>query len=138
MNRVHLLGNLGADPELRMTAGGQAVLKFTLATSESWKDKQTGQKKEETQWHRCIIWGPRGEGLAKHLTKGSKVVVEGKIKYGKYEKNGVTHYSTDIVVDNVHFAGGSKAQPGGTPYGGNYAPAAEPAADPLNDDDIPF
>lgn len=143
MNRVHLLGNIGADPELRMTAGGTAVLKFTMATSEKWKDKGTGQLKEETQWHRIVMWGQRAETLAKMLTKGQKVCVEGKLKYGKYDDNaGVTRYTTDVVIDQLHFCGskGDK-QSGGSPspYGGSYAPNDGPADKPaIDDDDIPF
>lgn len=142
MNRVCLLGNIGADPELRMTSGGQACLKFSLATSETWKDK-AGAKQERTEWHRIVMWGTRAEALSKHLAKGQKVAVEGKIAYGKYDdKNGVTRYTTDIIVDNLHFAGGARNEGGGSPYGGGYQDdgkdRGKKAEKEDNFDDLPF
>jgi single-strand DNA-binding protein len=142
MNRVMLLGNIGADPELRMTQGGNAVLKFSLATSFRWKDER-GEKQEKTEWHRCVMWGKRAEGLAKHLSKGSKIAVEGRIQYGKYEdKNGVERYSTDIVIDTLHFAGAKREaggeQDGPSPYAGNYGAEKKTEDKSFDDDDIPF
>lgn len=109
MNKWIGMGNLGADPELRMTSGGNACLKFNLATTEKWNDKQSGQKQERTEWHRCVMWGPRAEGLAKYLSKGSKVLVEGRIHYDSYDKDGIKRYTTDIVVSDLEFAGDSKS-----------------------------
>lgn len=142
MNRVHLLGNIGADPELRMTGGGTAVLKFSLATNERWKD-QSGAKQERTEWHRIVMFGKSAEGLARHLAKGMMVAVEGKIRYGSYEdKQGVKRYTTDINVDQLHFCGSSKGsqQSSPSPYGGSYASDEAPAAQKssYDDDDIPF
>lgn len=108
MNRVFLMGNLGKDAELKVLAGDNAVCNFSVATSETWKDKQTGEKKERTEWHRCQLFGPRAKSIAQYLVKGTKVVVEGSIRYGSYEKDGVKHYTTDINVTNVEFAGGGK------------------------------
>jgi single-strand DNA-binding protein len=99
------MGNLGADAELRVTSGGQPMLKMRLATTETWKDGN-GEKKERTDWHRCTLWGKRAEALAKHLTKGTKILVEGRIQYDQYEKDGQKMYSTDINVTNVVFCGG--------------------------------
>lgn len=141
MNRWHGLGNIGADPELRMTGAGSAVLKFSLATNERWKD-QSGQKQERTEWHRIVMFGKRAEGLARHLSKGMMVAVEGRIQYGSYEdKQGVKRYTTDIVVDQLHFCGsrgGQQSEP--SPYGGSYASDEAPAAQKssYDDDDIPF
>jgi single-strand DNA-binding protein len=147
VNRAILMGNLGSDPELRTSQGGEAVLKFSLATSYTWKDKG-GAKQEKTDWHRCVMFGKRAEALSRHLSKGSKIAVEGRIQYGSYEdKNGDKRYTTDIIVDQLHFAGGGKGgqQGGPSPYAGNYAddgvaraPAKAPAADEFSEDDIPF
>ena len=100
MNRVILIGNLGADPELRHTQGDQAVLNLRMATTESWIDKD-GDKKERTDWHNVTIWGKRGEGLARCLNKGSRLCVEGRIQTRSYEKGGEKRYATDIVANNV-------------------------------------
>ncbi|MGA2448403.1 MAG: single-stranded DNA-binding protein [Polyangiaceae bacterium] len=100
LNRVMLLGNLGADPELKVTQGGQAVLKLRLATTETYLDKGN-QKQERTEWHRVTIWGRRGEALAKFLRKGDLLFVEGRLQTSSYERNGEKRYSTDIIAVNV-------------------------------------
>lgn len=100
INRVILLGNLGADPELRMTAGGQAVLKLRLATSESYLDRNK-TRQDRTEWHAVTVWGGRGESLARLLSKGSKVLVEGRIQTSNYDKDGVKVYRTEINATNV-------------------------------------
>jgi single-strand DNA-binding protein len=100
LNRVYLIGNLGADPELRHTQGDQAVLNLRIATTESWVDKE-GERKERTDWHNVTIWGKRGEGLARCLNKGSRLCVEGRIQTRSYEKDGEKRYATDIVATNV-------------------------------------
>lgn len=107
LNKVLLLGNLGADPELRVTPGGQAVLKLRLATTESYLDK-SNTRQERTEWHRITIWGKRGEALAKFLTKGDRIFIEGRIQTSSYEKNGEKRYSTDIIANNVILAGGGR------------------------------
>jgi single-strand DNA-binding protein len=138
MNKCFLLGRLGADAELKMTQGGKAILKFSLATSEKWTNAN-GEKQEKTEWHRCQMWGDRGTKLAQYLTKGKQIAVEGSISYGSYEKDNVKHYTTDIKVLNIEFAGDSK--------GGNASSSSSDAAgddDPLapsgivGDDDLPF
>lgn len=135
MNRVILLGNLGADAELRVLNNGDSVLNFRLATSESWKDKETGEKKEKVEWHSCALFGKRAEGLAAHLLKGTKLLVEGSIETRSYEKDGEKRYATSIKVRDVEFAGGAK---GG---GAKANPTTEPddfGASQDGDDDLPF
>jgi single-strand DNA-binding protein len=113
INRVTLLGNLGADPELRFTQGGQAVLNIRLATTESYLDK-SGERKERTDWHSVTVWGKRGEGLAKILRKGSSILVEGRIQTSSYDdREGVKRYKTEIVANNVVLCGGRPQGRGG-------------------------
>lgn len=101
VNIVHLIGNLGNDVEVKYTQGGQAVARFSLATTESWKDKN-GEKKEETSWHRVVAFARLGEICGEYLKKGSKVYVQGRLKYGKYTgSDGVERYSTDILASEM-------------------------------------
>ncbi len=119
LNRVLLLGNLGSDPELRTTAGGTAVLKFRLATSEKYKD-QNNAWQERTEWHRIVVWGKRGEALHRFLRKGTRLFVEGSLRTSSYEdKDGQKKYSTEIVAQNVLFADSGR---GGEESAGSYAP----------------
>jgi len=111
VNKVILVGNLGADPELRVTPGGQSVLSIRMATTESYLDASK-QRQERTEWHRVSVWGKRGEGLAKILSKGDRIYVEGRLQTSKYEKNGQTMYSTDIVATNVVLCGGKRVDAG--------------------------
>lgn len=104
LNRVMLLGNLGADPELRMTGGGQAVLKLRLATSESYLDKNR-VRQERTEWHSVVVWGKRGEALSKFLTKGSRLFVEGSLRTSSYEVEGQKRYRTEVIAREVILAG---------------------------------
>ena len=127
MNKVVLLGRLGGDAELKVTQGGQAVSKFSLATSEKWKDKD-GELQERTEWHRCVFWGDRAKKLNQYLTKGKQILVEGSIRYGSYEKDGVKMYTTDINVMNVEFAGDAK-NGGGKKESRDDAPTAETPED---------
>ncbi|HEY1954632.1 MAG TPA: single-stranded DNA-binding protein [Polyangiaceae bacterium] len=146
LNRVLLLGNLGADPELRVTPGGQAVLKLRLATTESYLDR-SNTRQERTEWHRVTVWGKRGEALAKFLTKGDRIFVEGRIQTSSYEKNGEKRYSTDIIANNIILAGGGRRERsegdaprsyGGGGGGGGRGPARDEApmdAGPADDFD---
>jgi len=140
LNKCMLLGNLGADPELKVTPGGQAVLKLRLATTESYLDKsQTRQ--ERSEWHRITIWGKRGEGLAKILSKGDRIFVEGRIQTSTYEKDGEKRYSTEIVANNVILCGGRKRDAGGDSQRDSVPPTApsDPTPAPAGgDDEIPF
>jgi single-strand DNA-binding protein len=126
LNRVLLLGNLGADPELRVTPGGQAVLKLRLATNESYVDKNN-VRQERTEWHRVTVWGRRAEALGKFLQKGDSLFIEGRLQTSSYEKNGEKRYSTDIVATNIILSGGrGRAEGAGAPRegggGGSRAP----------------
>jgi single-strand DNA-binding protein len=113
LNRVMLLGNLGADPELRMTSGGQAVLKLRLATSETYLDRNK-VRQERTEWHSVIIWGKRGEALAKILAKGSRIFVEGGLRTSSYDdKEGKKRYKTEVVANNIILSGGGRGGGGG-------------------------
>ena len=117
LNKVMLLGNLGADPELKMTQGGQSVLKLRLATTETYLDKnQTRQ--ERTEWHSVTLWGKRGEALAKFLTKGERIFVEGSLRTSSYEKNGEKRYSTEINATNIILGGRGKGAGAGDEMGG--------------------
>ena len=116
LNKVMLLGNLGADPELKMTQGGQAVLKLRLATTETYLDKNQ-QRQERTEWHSVTLWGKRGEALAKFLTKGERIFVEGSLRTSSYEKNGEKRYSTEINATNIILTG-SKGRGAGDEMGG--------------------
>jgi single-strand DNA-binding protein len=106
VNRVILVGNLGQNPEVRFTAGNQPVAHFSVATSRSWKDK-SGDMKEETEWHRVVVWGRQAESAGKYLSKGRQVYVEGRMHTRSWEgKDGQKHYTTEVVADNVVFLGG--------------------------------
>lgn len=136
LNRVMLLGNLGADPELRFTQGGQAVLNMRLATTETYLDKDR-VRKERTDWHNVVVWGKRGEALAKILAKGSSIFVEGSLRTSSYDdREGNKRYKTEVVAQNVILAGGGGrrgAPAGGSDDfggGGGYEPAGRPGGRP--------
>jgi single-strand DNA-binding protein len=116
MNRVMLLGNLGADPDLRYTAAGSAVLSLRLATNESWVDKNK-EPQERTEWHTVVIWGSRAEGLARILNKGSGVLVEGTLRTSTYEKDGQKRYRTEIHAREICLTGKRAAPAGASPPG---------------------
>src|SRR5215510_11829819 len=101
VNKVILVGRLGKDPEVRNLESGVAVANFTLATSESYKDKTTGEKKEVTEWHNVVLWRGLAEIAQRYLHKGDMVYVEGKLRTRSWEKEGVTRYTTEIVGDNM-------------------------------------
>src|SRR5262245_47236690 len=118
LNRVLLLGNLGADPELRMTNSGQSVLKLRLATSETYLDKNR-VRQERTEWHSVVVWGKRAEALSKFLTKGSRLFVEGGLRTSSYDdKEGNKKYRTEIVANNIILAGSGGGRGGGGGGGG--------------------
>jgi single-strand DNA-binding protein len=104
LNKVMLLGNLGADPELKMTAGGQAVLKLRLATTETYLDRNNSRQ-ERTEWHSVTLWGKRAEALAKFLAKGERIFVEGSLRTSSYEKDGEKRYRTEVNATNIILAG---------------------------------
>src|SRR5262245_25986752 len=118
LNRVLLLGNLGADPELRMTNSGQAVLKLRLATSETYLDRNR-VRQERTEWHNVVIWGKRAEALSKFLTKGTRLFVEGGLRTSSYDdREGNKRYRTEIVANNIILAGSGGGGRGGGGGGG--------------------
>lgn len=158
INKVILVGNLGQDPELRyFPNGGGAVANLTLATSESWRDKQSGEMKEQTEWHRVVIYGKLAEIAGEYLRKGSQVYIEGQLRTRKWfdQQNGVDRYSTEVVVSvngtlqmlgspRQQGSGGSQPQGGqraaATPADNSPAPASGNGGGmPMDfDDDIPF
>lgn len=118
LNRVMLLGNLGADPELRMTPSGQAVLKLRLATSESYLDRNK-VRQERTEWHSVVVWGKRAEALNKILSKGSRIFIEGGLRTSSYDdKEGHKRYKTEVVASEIILAGGARGGGGGGPQRG--------------------
>lgn len=139
LNKVQLIGRLGADPELKYSPTGDAIVNFSLATTEKWKDKNSGQNQEKTEWHRCVSFGKGAEILNQYLKKGSIVYVEGKITTNVVEKDGDKRYFTNIVVKEFKFlpSGQASGQSGaqGAAQGDDYSPQSQPdyAAD-----DIPF
>jgi single-strand DNA-binding protein len=147
VNKVILVGNLGADPETRYMPSGDAVTNIRIATSESWKDKQTGEQQERTEWHRITFYKRLAEIAAEYLRKGSQVYVEGRLRTRTYEKEGQTHYSTEIIADSMQMLGsrGGAGGGGGRSDEGASAPRERPAPpsggsnnDTNFDDDIPF
>jgi len=136
INKVILVGNLGADPELRYTPDGTPVANFSIATSESWTDKTTGEKREKTEWHRIVAWRRLGEICGEYLSKGRQVYVEGKLQTRSWEKDGITRYTTEIIASDVQFLG---VKPKDTPTVDtalqNYPTVVNKDK---KDDDIPF
>ena len=149
VNKVILVGNLGRDAELRYTPGGAAVATLNLATTEVFKDRE-GQKKEDTQWHRVILWGKTAETLQDYLTKGKQIYVEGKLQTRKWkDKDGNDKYTTEVRGDRVVLlSGGGRGDGAGRGEGGGRSTPAAAADDlghgepggsvELTDDDIPF
>jgi single-strand DNA-binding protein len=168
INKVILVGNLGADPETRYSAGGTAITSLRLATSESWMDKQSGERQERTEWHRVKLFGKLAEIAGEYLKKGRQVYIEGSLRTDKYtDKDGIERYTTDIVANEMQMLGGGgegggsggggfqreRPQGGQRQGGGNYggggggygnAPQQRQSAPPpadnggFEDDDIPF
>jgi single-strand DNA-binding protein len=135
VNKVILIGNLGADPEVRYMTNGGAVANISLATSETWKDKNTGQPQERTEWHRVVLFQRLGEIAGEYLKKGSKVYIEGSLRTRQWEKDGMKHYTTEIVANDMQMldrVGESSA----APRSGGYAPPPQqPAPASRNDPD---
>jgi single-strand DNA-binding protein len=155
INKVILIGNLGADPETRSMPSGGVVTNIRLATSESWKDKQSGEQKERTEWHAVVMFNRLGEIAAEYLRKGSQVYIEGSIRTRKWQdKEGKDRYTTEIIADEMQMLGGRSGGGGGegrssgayeggarSGGGGGASPAPAPAGGGASDDfddDIPF
>lgn len=158
VNKVILVGNLGNDPDVKYTQGGMAIATLSVATTSSRKDRD-GNFQEKTEWHRVKLFGKTAEVAGEYLKKGRQVYIEGRLEYGSYEKDGVKHYTTDIIGDDMQMLGGGDGQRSGGGYGedrpqrsapprrdsapaqrGEPAPAAQQAGgfDDFPDDDIPF
>jgi single-strand DNA-binding protein len=168
INKVILVGNLGADPEVRYTTSGTAIASLSIATSESWTDKQSGEKQERTEWHRVKMFGRLAEISGEYLKKGRQIYIEGSLRTDKYtDKAGVEKYSTDIIANEMQMLGGNEGMAGGGgggqrerpqggagggQRGGNYGGASRgnddqggasrqapaPADNGFADDEIPF
>ena len=149
INKVIIVGNLGQDPETRYMPSGAAVTNFTVATNESWKDKQTGEQKERTEWHRVAMFNRLAEIAAEYLRKGSQVYIEGKLRTRKWQgQDGQDRYTTEIIADEMQMLGG-RGGGGGAGGGGSYGGGGggqktgggnappQPGPDDF-DDDIPF
>ncbi|MEQ8289597.1 MAG: single-stranded DNA-binding protein [Gammaproteobacteria bacterium] len=148
INKVILIGNLGNDPDIRYTASGAAVANISLATAESWRDKESGEQQERTEWHRIVFFGRLAEIAGEYLRKGSQIYVEGRLQTRKWQdKEGNDKYTTEIVGNEMQMLGG-RGGGGGANYDDNARakqPASKPAAQPATsgasddfDDDIPF
>ncbi len=136
INKAILVGNLGRDPEVRYTPSGVAVASFSIATSDEWKDKDTGEKKERTEWHRIVAWRRLGEICGEYLKKGSQVYIEGKIQTRSWEdRDGNQRYTTEIIAQTMQMLGSAGRQ-GRAESPGERFPVEEPITVP--DDDIPF
>jgi single-strand DNA-binding protein len=149
INKVIIVGNLGQDPETRYMPSGAAVTNFTVATNESWKDKQTGEQKDRTEWHRVAMFNRLAEIAAEYLRKGSQVYIEGKLRTRKWQgQDGQDRYTTEIIADEMQMLGGRGGAGGGSFGGGGQqgggqqggGGSAPPQPGPVDDfdDDIPF
>jgi single-strand DNA-binding protein len=149
INKVILVGNLGADPETRYTASGAAITNIRIATSESWRDKQSGEMQERTEWHRVVFFSRLAEIAGEYLRKGSQVYVEGSLRTRKWQdQNGQDRYSTEVVANEMQMLGSRGGESANMPsQGGGFRdskPAQKPAEatavadDGIADDDIPF
>lgn len=115
VNKAIILGALGSKPEIKYTTAGKAVTSFSVATSDKWKDKQTGEQKENTEWHRVVVYDKLAEIACQYLDKGSKVYLEGELRTRQWEKDGQKHYATEIIVKEIQFLD-SKPQAQPDPY----------------------
>ena len=105
LNRVTIIGHLGQDPQLRFTPQGNPVCTLSVATGESYTNKETGERKEAVEWHRVIVWGKQGTNCSEMLTKGRQLYVEGRLRTHSYDKDGQKHYATEIIAQRVQFLG---------------------------------
>lgn len=141
VNKVILIGNLGADPEKRVTGTGQSVTNFNIATTDRWTDKG-GQKQERTEWHRIVVWGAQAENCAQYLAKGRQVYIEGRLQTRQWDdKEGNKRYTTEVVAQRVQFLGGPRGSEGGGSEGGGGAFTPTTNETPSfggGGDDVPF
>jgi single-strand DNA-binding protein len=138
VNKVILVGNLGRDPETRYTPDGAAVTNISVATTSTWKDKTSGEKRQDTEWHRVTFFGRLAEVAGEYLRKGSPVYIEGRLKTRKWQdKEGQTRYSTDIIAEQMQLLG-SRRDDGGASVQAAYEHATADGGVPAGDHDIPF
>ena len=141
INKVIIVGNLGQDPEIKYTAGGAAVTTLSIATSDSWKDKDSGMDQERTEWHRVVLWRRLAEVAGEYLKKGSKVYIEGQLQTRKWEQEGQTRYTTEIIARDMQFLdsrGSSNNESTQKSSEMNDQSAADVPDSSIDDDDIPF
>ena len=141
INKVIIVGNLGQDPEIKYTAGGAAVTTLSIATSDSWKDKDSGMDQERTEWHRVVLWRRLAEVAGEYLKKGSKVYIEGQLQTRKWEQEGQTRYTTEIIAKDMQFLdsrGSSNNESTQKSSEMNDQSAADIPDSAIDDDDIPF
>jgi len=138
LNKAILIGNLGADPEIRYTQSNTAVCKLRVATNESWVNK-AGERQDRTEWHQVVVWGKQGEVTEKYLSKGSQVYIEGRIQTRSWEdRDGNKRYTTEIVANKVLFLSGRTSGSGSRDDAGDHYQEPEGEPFPADDDDIPF
>ena len=144
VNKVIILGNLGAAPELRSSPSGVTSCRLSIATSMNWTDKSSGEKKEKTEWHRVVFFGRSAEVIDQYLKKGQQLYVEGRLQTSKYEKDGVERYSTDIIGESFNFISGSSSSTSesNNQFNDNMNQDTKNSSEQTNsdefDDDIPF
>jgi len=141
VNKVILVGNLGRDPEIRTLESGVKVARFSLATTESYNDRNTGQRVDQTEWHNVVLWRGLAEIAEKYLRKGNQVYIEGKLQTRSYQdKDGITKYSTEVVGQNMNMLGGrpTASEASHEPSNQSTAPPANPVDLPEETDDLPF
>ena len=137
LNQVQIIGHLGRDPEIRYLPSGEAIANFTIATTEKWKDKQTGEQKESTEWHSISTFGRLAEIVGKYLHKGSLVYVSGKLKTRKYQKDGQDHYATSIQCQELKMLGGKPSSGESNQQQSNSTQSQGRGFEDM-EDDIPF
>jgi single-strand DNA-binding protein len=141
INKVIIVGNLGQDPEIKYTAGGAAVTTLSIATSDSWKDKESGMDQERTEWHRVVLWRRLAEIAGEYLKKGSKVYIEGQLQTRKWEQEGQTRYTTEIIARDMQFLdsrGNSNTSSTQKSSEMDDQSASDVPDSAIEDDDIPF
>lgn len=144
VNKVIVLGNLGADPELRSSPSGVTTCRLSIATSMNWTDKNSGEKKEKTEWHRVVFFGRSAEVIDQYLKKGQQLYIEGRLQTSKYEKDGIERYSTDIIGESFNFISSSGSSSNNNQFANDINQDTssnnkqeKPSADDF-EDDIPF
>ena len=135
INKVILVGNLGQDPEVKFTAGGAAVTTLSIATSESWKDKETGNEEKKTEWHRVVLWRRLAEIAGEYLKKGSKVYIEGQLQTRSWEQEGQKRYTTEVIARDIQFL---DSRNNSEPSNDLKDISSKEEPEDIHDEDIPF